>query len=99
MFATLAVGGYYAPLNVTAPSARNSLIMRSFGPDVILTSLDHAKSASEMAGNATVIVTEDLTTSAPIEPLSGHLAYYYHDHQYLWARTVHRALGVHRHQL
>lgn len=75
VFATLAVGGYYAPLNVSAPSARNSLIMQSFGPDIILTSRDHAKSASEIAGDATVLVAEDLNISTPIEPLSGHLAY------------------------
>lgn len=75
IFATLSVGGYYAPLNVSAPIARNKLIIEAFRPDIILTSRAHVSAATQLAEGANICIAEDQTSASPFEPVTEHLAY------------------------
>ena len=76
MFATLMAGGYYAPVDVNAPSARSNLLEQSFDPDVIIAASDRAVSSAEGEGAVPVINPDRLTTSGLTEPRPPHdLAY------------------------
>ncbi|PCI40923.1 MAG: hypothetical protein COB46_05495 [Rhodospirillaceae bacterium] len=74
IFATLYAGGYYAPLNTTAPQSRHRLVLDSFQPDIVIVS--KTTSALIDDGGHKTIVVEDINTTELNEPQDAHeLAY------------------------
>jgi len=79
MFATLMAGGYYAPVNIEAPLARQRLVIDQFCPDVVVTSsraLEKGGLTDQSFGSAHVVDVDDLGHGTMAEPRPPHeLAY------------------------
>ncbi|MCX7135377.1 MAG: AMP-binding protein [Proteobacteria bacterium] len=74
MFATLLAGGYYSPMNLDAPPARQKLIRGQFGADVTVTI---AALVGELDGPAEkLVIADDLSTAELASQRPSHdLAY------------------------
>jgi len=59
-------GGYYAPLNMSAPAAKRALVAREFAPDVVIVSRDDVDSSSAMAPQARIVDVGQLAREAPL---------------------------------
>ncbi|MCR4376874.1 MAG: AMP-binding protein [Rhodospirillales bacterium] len=79
MFATLMVGGYYAPINLDAPAERQQNVIDQFKPNVIITNTNAQNKCDldvAQIGSAQVINLDKLGDDVLSQPLAQHeLAY------------------------
>jgi D-alanine--poly(phosphoribitol) ligase subunit 1 len=71
MFAALAAGGVYAPMNISAPLAKQRSVLREFEPDLIVSTVDlHAELCAEGGDAPLVDVRGELSgyLSDPLAP-------------------------------
>ena len=64
MFASLMVGGVYAPTNITAPAQRQRLVLNAFEPEAIVTNGKHLETLGIEADDPRLILIDSL----PSEP-------------------------------
>jgi len=75
MFAALMAGGYYAPVNVDAPTRRQRLVIDQFAPDVVVTNSNTLKKGADF-GAAKVVNLDHLGSDALSDIRPAHdLAY------------------------
>jgi len=74
-FGVLAAGGFYAPLNISAPPARNARILAEFKPDITLTTRNLEPSVGDTAAAGEVVTIDELPAADMISPKAARLAY------------------------
>ena len=76
MFGALMAGGYYAPVDVTAPPERQTRIVAGFEPTVVVTATSLPPHVAAAAGQAKVVDLSKLPATELAEPRApAHLAY------------------------
>lgn len=75
MFGTLRSGGYYTPMNTSAPRKRNELILKAFEPEFILTTRELAAEITDAFEGCKTIYVEELSGKNSSRNKPGHLAY------------------------
>jgi len=73
MFASLAAGSYYCPINVDAPDNRINNILNEFIPDIIIYSEETSELIKNISPQATLINIDDALKRPPLlEPCQPH---------------------------